>query len=406
MDAYHILILLCGLVIFSYLFDVFAKRTRIPSVILLLGLGVGLRVVVDQWHFVVPDLQRVLPTLGTVGLILIVFEGALELTYDRSKNSLIRKSFGSALVIILLTTAAIAAALHYITGAGIQACIANAIPLSVVSSAVAIPSVAGLANRPKEFIVFESTFSDILGIMLFNFVAINTSFGPEAFGDLGLLIIGVLILSAVFSMALLWLLRHLKHHVKSFLVIAILVLVYAIGKQLHLSTLVVVLVLGMFLANAGQVSFQWFRERFLYADFDEDLDVLHKISRESAFLIRTFFFIIFGFSFTFDPESGVDFAMIAGSVVVATYLIRAIILRGVFKVRLTPLLYVAPRGLITILLYLSLPEHLKIGSVGLGVLFVTVVGTSLIMAIGLAAGGRGEDVLRSEQDSGPMPEKL
>ena len=406
MDAYHILILLCGLVIFSYLFDVFAKRTRIPSVILLLGLGIGLRVLVDQWHFAVPDLQRILPTLGTVGLILIVFEGALELTYDRSKNSLIRKSFGSALVIILLTTAGIATALHYITHAGIQACIANAIPLSVVSSAVAIPSVAGLANRPKEFIVFESTFSDILGIMLFNFVAINTTFGAEAFGDLGLLIVGVLLLSAVFSMALLWLLRHLKHHVKSFLVIAILVLVFAVGKQLHLSTLVVVLIFGMFLANAGQVTVPWFRERFLYADFDEDLDVLHKISRESAFLIRTFFFIIFGFSFTFNPESRADFAMIAGSVVVLTYLIRAIILRSLFRIRLKPLLYVAPRGLITILLYLSLPEHLKIGAVGLGVLFVTVVGTSVIMAIGLATGGRGEDVLKSEPEAGPVPEVM
>ncbi|MBK9764266.1 MAG: hypothetical protein IPO87_13165 [Flavobacteriales bacterium] len=49
MDAYQILILLCVLVIFSYLFDLFAKRTRIPSVLLLLVLGIAIRAAADTW---------------------------------------------------------------------------------------------------------------------------------------------------------------------------------------------------------------------------------------------------------------------------------------------------------------------------------------------------------------------
>ena len=42
-----------------------------------------------------------------------------------------------------------------------------ALPLSIMSSAIIIPSVANLSNYKKEFLIYESTFSDILGIMVF-----------------------------------------------------------------------------------------------------------------------------------------------------------------------------------------------------------------------------------------------
>ena len=66
MDAYNVMILLSGLVIFSYLFDLFARRTRLPSVLLLLGLGIALRALVDYWGVAVPQLDVLLPTLGNV----------------------------------------------------------------------------------------------------------------------------------------------------------------------------------------------------------------------------------------------------------------------------------------------------------------------------------------------------
>ena len=41
------------------------------------------------------------------------------------------------------------------------------IPLSVLSSAIIIPSLEGLSEYKKEFMIYESTFSDILGIVAF-----------------------------------------------------------------------------------------------------------------------------------------------------------------------------------------------------------------------------------------------
>jgi hypothetical protein len=388
MNAYNVLIFLSGLVIFSYLFDLFAKRTRVPSVLLLLLTGMGLRALAEYWHIQAFDVQRILPALGNVGLILIVFEGALDLTYEPSKRPLIRKAFVSSLFLLLFTVAGIAGILHWTTGATLLVCAANAIPLSVISSAVAIPSARGLAEREREFVVYESSFSDILGIVLFNFVVSNESFGAAAFGGLGLEIIGVLALSAGFSIALLWLLGRITHHVKFFLILAILVLVYAVGKQFHLSSLVVVLAFGMFLANADQLPFAWFRRHFLHRDFQRDLEQFHSLSNESAFLIRTFFFVLFGYSVLAHGLVDRDAAILCGLLLVATYAVRALFLKFAVRMPLSPLVFISPRGLISILLYFSLPAALQLPQVGTALLFLLVLTTCLVMALGLIAAGQ------------------
>ncbi|TND09170.1 MAG: hypothetical protein FD123_1573 [Bacteroidetes bacterium] len=43
MDIYHILIVLCALVILSYLFNLVASRLHIPAVLLLIAAGIGLK---------------------------------------------------------------------------------------------------------------------------------------------------------------------------------------------------------------------------------------------------------------------------------------------------------------------------------------------------------------------------
>lgn len=401
MDAYNILIFLSGLVIFSYLFDLLAKRTRVPSVLLLLLSGIGLRALAEYWHFQAFDVQRILPALGNIGLILIVFEGALDLKYETSKRPLIRKAFVSSFFLLLLTVAGIAAILHWSTGASVVVCVANAVPLSVISSAVAIPSARGLAEREREFVVYESSFSDILGIVLFNFIVSNESFGASAFAGLGAEVVGVIALSAVFSMALLWLLGRISHHVKFFLILAILVLVYAVGKQFHLSSLVVVLAFGMFLANADQLPFVWFRKHLLHRDFHRDLEQFHSLSNESAFLIRTFFFVLFGYSVLASDLMDRDAAVLCGSLLVATYTVRALFLKFAVRMDLSPLLFITPRGLISILLYFSLPASLQLSQVGTAVLFLLVLTTCVVMAIGLIAAGRSLPLADSGAEATP-----
>jgi hypothetical protein len=284
MSAEIILIVLSSVVILSYAFDMIARQFKIPSVILLLFSGIALRYLTSLFEFNLPNLQPLLPVIGTLGLILIVLEGALELKLERSKAKLISTAFFSAGLILIFTTLALAVFLSYWSGAGFYQCFLNAVPLGIISSAIAIPSASVLPEARKDFIVYESSFSDILGIILFNFILANQVITAYSFLQLGYQTVLIILISGVFCLVLLYLLKRITHHVKFFLILAMLIFVYAIGKYYHLPTLVIVLVFGLFMNNLHWNKFEWFNKTFQYEGFSKDLHLLAQISGESALL--------------------------------------------------------------------------------------------------------------------------
>ena len=383
MTSYTTLIILSGLVIFSYLFDLLSGKTKIPSFILLMCLGIGIKQLLDYFNFTAFNFTNILPTLGTLGLVLIVFEGALELRYSRDKNSVIKKSFFSALIILLATSVLITGIIYYISGQSFYLCFVNAIPFCVISSAVAIPAASNMSKEKKEFIVYESSFSDILTVVLFNFMINNQQISISSFTKLGAEM-GVITLVVICScLLLLYLIGRLTHHVKSFLVISILILVYSIGQLFHLSSLIIVLALGLFLNNASQIRFPPFRKYFIYPKLRYDIKQLFQLSAESAFLMRTFFFIMFGYTMDIYQLQNWSVLLSGGAMLVAIYLVRFIYIKLVSKTDMMPELVLIPRGLISVLLYYSLPPAMKIKGVETGLLFVVILGTSVILSLGL-----------------------
>ena len=103
MNSLYILFVLPLLIIFSYLFDSFSRKTKFPSVILLMITGILFRFFIsfsgyDNFTF----LDNLIPVLGTIGLILIVLEGAIELEISRKKLPLILKGFLAAFIILVV----------------------------------------------------------------------------------------------------------------------------------------------------------------------------------------------------------------------------------------------------------------------------------------------------------------
>lgn len=386
-----ILILLSSLVIFSYLFDLLAKKTKIPSVLLLLFLGIGIQYLctylgIQQYNF-----HTILPTIGTIGLILIVLEGALELKYERQKLGLILRAFFSALLILLFTTAGITYAFVYLSGYPINICFLNAIPFSIISSSIAIPSVAHIMKEKKEFIIYESSFSDILGIMLFNFASGSDAISTNSFLQLGLNTILILLISVVFCIVLLFLLGKITHHVKFFLIISILILVYALGKEFHLSSLVIVLVFGLFLNNVNKIQRPGFRRIFIYPNLKSDLHQLYQLSAESAFLLRTFFFIIFGYTININKIFNQEAFIYAGYILAIIYLVRLVFLKLIARTGLIPELFVTPRGLISILLFYTIADSQRLPVLAGGVMFQVILVTTILMTFGLLNAKRPPD---------------
>lgn len=379
------LIILCTLVIFSYLFDIIARQFKIPAVILLLLSGIGLRYLSTWLHLDGLDFTTILPVLGTIGLILIVLEGALELKLEREKLKLIKQAFSSAFFILLLTSFGIALFFQYLTGQSFRICFLNAIPLGVISSAIAIPSASALTGERKDFIVYESSLSDIFGIVMFNFMITNQTINGYAFAKLGWETILILVLSGLFCLGLLYLLKRITLHLKFFLIIAVLILVYAIGKHYHLPTLIIVLVFGLFLNNLFWIRHPWFMKNFRYDNFYNDLKQLTQLSGESAFIVRTFFFLIFGFTLNVETLLKWDILINGIVIVFIIYLIRIGFQKIFVPAASVAEYFLSPRGLISILLFFSIPVDQTLAGIENAVLFFVILATSIIMTLGLVA---------------------
>ncbi|WP_423149169.1 sodium:proton antiporter [Rubrolithibacter danxiaensis] len=385
MTTYQILMLLSGLVIFSYLFDLIASKTKLPSVLLLLFSGIGLRELVTYFALPTFNFITILPPLGAVGLILIVFEGALELKYHREKNQIIKRAIFSAFIILLTNTFVIAFILHFLTKADLYLCFANAIPFSIVSSSIAIPSASAISKEKKEFVIYESSFSDILGIILFNFVITNQNINLSSFVSLSAEIGSIAVIAVISCALLLYIMGRIHHHIKFFLILAILVLIYSLGQQYHLSSLIIVLAFGLFLNNADEIKIPLFKKYFIYPQLSKDLVQLFQLSAESAFIVRTFFFVIFGFTMHIEELRSISILQYGICIIVAIYIIRIAGLKLFAKSNFFPEVIVSPRGLISILLYYHLPQQFRILGVETGLMFLVILSTCLIMSFGLLA---------------------
>lgn len=410
MNTLSILIVLPLLVIFSYLFDAIARKTKFPSVILLMFTGIIIRAITNLYGFTdFGFLDKVIPVLGTVGLILIVLEGALELDIKKEKLPAILKGFFAAALILILNIIAVSWAFENILNLEHKTAIIFAIPLAIISSAVAIPSAAGLLNREKEFVVYESTFSDILGIMIFNyairqFESNQTLISAESIVALGLQIIGVIVVSLIITYLLFQLLQKIEHHVKFFLILALLVLVYAFGKFFHLPTLVTIFIFGLFLSNVKAL-LPRFMQRYLDLNQTEKgLHEFHILTAESTFLVKTFFFLFFGFSISLVEFSSVTPFIYGVLIFGIMLLIRYVyFIATTFKIKPSPLVYMSPRGLISILLFLQIKEvtfiNTAVSIIDEQVLLVVILASMLMMTLGTMKKYKQDSELDSYENS-------
>lgn len=387
-SSYIYIIAACLLIVSSYLFNLLSQKTGIPSVLLLILAGIGLREILVYNHATMTIPASTVELFGIIGLIIIVLEAGLDLQVSRKKLKIIRNAFLSSIVIFALSAAACTAMLYYYLDEEFMHCLVYAIPLSVVSSAIVIPSISHFEEHKKEFLVYETSFSDIIGIMVFNYVIAGNILqaGNIAmfFGSVAL----ALVLSVVLSVAILFMLTRIKTKIRFFLVFALLIFLYAGGKMLHLPALLIILLFGLTVSNWQLPIFKKMYHWMNYHQVNDVGGLLHALTAETSFLIRTFFFFIFGL--TIDIRLLMDTEVIfAGSMIVLVlFAIRFIYLKFFLHAHIFPELFFMPRGLITILLFYSIPAAYKLSKFNSGILFFVILTTSVIMMIGSISYGR------------------
>ncbi|WP_028667152.1 cation:proton antiporter [Runella zeae] len=377
-----IIITICILILIAYVFDITSSKTKVPSVILLLLLGWLVKQISTTVGIRIPNLNPILPILGTIGLILIVLEGSLELELNPSKFSLVKKSFMVALLPIVLLAIIIAAIFYFGYGIDFKTGLTNIIPLCVISSAIAIPSVKNLSGSQKEFIIYESSLSDIIGVVFFNFVALNNTFGIKTIWDFLGELLGIIIISFIATGGLSYLLNKINTHIKFAPIIVLVILIYNISKIYHLPALIFILIFGLFLGNLDEMKqlpvIEWLKPELL----NREVKKFKEITIEATFIIRVLFFLLFGYLMETSEILNPQTFVWAVGIVAGIYLIRLLILKF-YKTELSPLVFIAPRGLITILLFLSIPTPQIIPLVNKSLIIQVVILSALVMMVGL-----------------------
>ncbi|MEP6466812.1 MAG: cation:proton antiporter [Parafilimonas sp.] len=378
-----ILILLGGVIVISYLFSIISNYIKVPSVLLLLIAGIVLRQLSDNngWHL--PVSEKAVEFSGAIGLIMIVLEAGLDLKLGRSKIKLITNSFLAAFFILLLSFSAVSAAFYYWLHEPLRSCIVYAIPLSIMSSSIVIPSLHHLSGAKKEFLVYEASFSDIIGIILFNYFIGTEILSGQAIGGFFLSIFLAILLSVIFSVLLFIILTKTTMNVKFFLVFALLIILYEGGKLMGLPSLLIILFFGLLMNNWDLIKVPKIQALFSREKIQEATHLLHSITAETSFLIRTFFFLLFGYSINLRAIASNEIIIIGTIIVVILLIIRYLYLRFFLRESVYPEVFFIPRGLITILLFYKIPEAYHPEKLQGGILFFIVIVTSLIMMLGM-----------------------
>lgn len=411
LSSYNLIIEASAILIISFFFGELSKRTNIPSVLMLIILGIVLKIGLDYIGGGSINFFPILEVLGIVGLIMIVLEAALELELKKEKLLPIGKAMAIALIGLIGSAWIAALILHqFIPGMSMEKAWIYATPLSILSSAIIIPSVAGLSEEKREFHIYESTFSDIMGIMMFYFLegqllastAGHAAEGGGGFAAFGGTLLLTILLSVVASYLIILIFQNIKSHTKLFLLIAVLLLLYAVGKKMHLSSLIIILIFGLVIANM-KLFFQGRLGKWLHLEKAKEIyEGLHVITMETAFVVRTFFFVIFGVTIVLSSLASLKVAVVSVLILMSIYALRYVILSLFIGKDILPQLYIAPRGLITVLLFYAIPKEATVAGFEPGILLFIIIGTSIIMTLAMIADKRRTGKAVKKAESNPV----
>lgn len=369
-----------------------SRILRIPAVIVMIAAGFFSKPLLSSLGHSLDGLEVAVPIVGTVGLVLIVLDGALDIRLHRGRLAATTGAIAMAVgglvscAALIATAAVLALPLNFF-----QATIL-AIPFAVISSAVAIPSSHFLPVHGREFVVYESSVSDILGVLVF-FALLNSdgSFGSVVRSLLGGGVLSLL-LAVVCSVGLVLVLMRFDGHVRFIPLLAALFGLYAAGKLLHLSPLILVLLFGLTLNNPKLITRLRPLRGWMDDSYEATLSDFKVLVLELTFAVRGFFFILLGYWTDISDLATPHAWIAAGLVLSAAYAGRYAMLKLGRHSLANSLTWIAPRGLITVLLFLSARDALPLPSYLSGTVVIVILISAALVAIAHLHGHDSDEI--------------
>lgn len=380
MNIYETILLASLILLAAYIIERFGRSIQVPPVIMLIACGMLAKPVLASRGWTLQGMDTLVPIIGTIGLVLIVLEGALDISLTRERLHAARSAMWMAVLGFVACLLALIPIIGITFSYDPYRASIIAVPLAVISSAIAIPNSIFLSAHGREFVVYESALSDILGVIVF-FALINSdgSFWGVLEGLLGGGLLSLL-LSVVCAVGLALVLMRSQGAIRFLPLLAGLMALYAMGKLLHLSPLIMVLLFGLTINNPKLIASIPSLRHWMSDNYETTLNEFKAIAFELTFAVRGFFFILLGY-WTDLTTLLMPMAWMGALVVLfVIYATRSALLRFLGGELASPLLWLAPRGLITVLLYLTARMIVPVPDwVGGSVLIVVIVSAALIV---------------------------
>lgn len=385
--------LLGGLITLAFIANQLFRLTRVPDVIVLMVTGLILGPflgLVNSSQF-----QPITHALGTLAVILILFEGGLGLEL----RATLRHFPGSLLLSFLayvFSLVAIALVMRLSLGMSMTAALIVGAVLGCTSSSITLPVLQQIEASPpaRMTMILDASLSDTFAILTVGILLnLGHSGGLVAARFAGqVLFVGFISLLLALLAASIWsylLPKVSDHRFWNPLTLAVVLLLYAAAERLHVSGLITVFFFGIFLANARRAELNAVMNSLgLELAGDEHHSQVLTFHAELSFLVRTFFFVLLGAVVEFKEL--VHYLPQVAGLLGAIILARALAVaasswswKGLHPAEKELILWIMPRGLITIVLALQVIQARGSSFAFLpAVAFATILGTNLMVIIG------------------------
>ncbi len=340
-----------GLLVFlAHLFVEVFRRTRVPDVLFLLGIGLVLGPMTEVLR--PEDLGSVGPVFTTVTLVIILFEGGLDLHVDDLRRTWNRTLLLST-AFFAVSMGVVAVAARVLTDLGWFGSFLLGAIVASVSPAVVVPLARqlGLGRRTQVLLALESATSDVLSVLItFGLLEAHRvgrmDLGAQTGHLLAAFVIAIVLGGGA---ALAWSfalnrMRAVKHSM--FTTPAFVFVVYGVVEFLGFSGYIAALAFGVVLGNIRTLKHSKWRDRLPLEPFclNESEGVF---IQEVVFLLKTFFFVFVGLSIVFSDTGSVAVALILTGLVIAVRppVVRWTLRRDISRRDAVVTSVLAPKGL-------------------------------------------------------------
>jgi potassium/hydrogen antiporter len=323
MESAITIIFVGALVFLAHLFVTLFEKTRVPDVLYLVAIGLAIGPVL---HIASPDdFGKVGHVFTIIALVVILFEGGLELTLDMLRQSF-RTTVTMTLVVYFLSATVCTTIVVLLTGLPLPLALFAGAVVAAPAPAIVIPIVRQITLTPgsQTLLTLESSLGEavsiVIALALLDAVHVDTIHPGRLIGGLLSSLLFALILGVIGGILwsiLLHRIRQLRYAILT--TPAFLFILYGVTEFLGFSGPVSALAFGITLGNVGRQKLPLLMRKYRLTPLQHN-DTEKAFFGEIVFLIKTFFFVYLGLSIQLTDQ----WSLILGLALVAGLLVTRI----------------------------------------------------------------------------------